>query len=872
MKKRWIWGIAGGMVAAIAALMVWRLPDWLPEPGPVTLPGGGRLVREDGRYGIRDLVLDRLPTPAEWQQLTGACRGREIPAAGIIRLPDGVEIPFESGRITPERNGICRVVLTAEKGKMTACWDPSAKNIDLEFLFESVGNQNIAFLTGLPLQLNNSRFYGEMTVDMTDNDPMCRRASVTFAGDAGMVVAGGRRIAVTQAVYQDHRWQVQGLAQWGDAEIRTLRLAGSGNDWQWQGQLCLTGAAPLPVQGRLADGVWEMLPSEAADWQILFSHGGGAWLGNVSVGEQKDALVLTGQLRALTGPGGLAAASGLLQMVRQDGDWRWELRTGRLQLELAGRQFDFTDAVLIRHGGHFEIRAGTAVYRGEDSSVRLTDMTVSGRWKDNEILPEKWSGALRYRSGALVLTAADWRVENGRGSFRQGQLENGAATWTAGAGEWQSGAAGITVDCGSVQFTGKPLKDVRLTAAQLVFDGAGNGVPHTVRAESVTGKYDGAGVFSLRGFHWSKTQMTVAEGKVTVDGNDWQLTGSIPGKVTGKTVPGGMTDAFEAETEWSDDGLVTYKGRGTGAFFAGGGFFFRGTAQRHDLLTTLQAVVELPSARIDRKAAAAVFGLPAPWEFTGRCSASGDFAMARQPHLRVDWKLDGTLTAGDAACTGVDAVLRPDGGTVKFTALTSPGLTAANGVMRLEKAGDDAKQSHFQMQSFECAGGRWKYESSTGDVSRFIVDGVSAEQLHPALAGVIAVPLSGTVDLDTRQGIALCAARLTAGEGGHLKLGALESFRFLPEKGVNPEVFECAAALGKDFVFKRLDLRLRRSGKGMWVNLAAAGHPADAIPFVPTEHGFRRTREGETGFFGNCELGSDYLLPDDAAGKTPSSR
>ena len=176
------------------------------------------------------------------------------------------------------------------------------------------------------------------------------------------------------------------------------------------------------------------------------------------------------------------------------------------------------------------------------------------------------------------------------------------------------------------------------------------------------------------------------------------------------------------------------------------------------------------------------------------------------------------------------------------------------------------------MQSFECAGGRWKYESSTGDVSRFIVDGVSAEQLHPALAGVIAVPLSGTVDLDTRQGIALCAARLTAGEGGHLKLGALESFRFLPEKGVNPEVFECAAALGKDFVFKRLDLRLRRSGKGMWVNLAAAGHPADAIPFVPTEHGFRRTREGETGFFGNCELGSDYLLPDDAAGKTPFSR
>ena len=374
-----------------------------------------------------------------------------------------------------------------------------------------------------------------------------------------------------------------------------------------------------------------------------------------------------------------------------------------------------------------------------------------------------------------------------------------------------------------------------------------------LRAASVEGEREGFGAFSLKDARWSPTEMTAREAKVTVGGRVWTVSGSIPGKVVGKAAPGEMTDAFEAETGLDPDGTITFKGRCGGAAFADGEFLFRGTAKRGDLLATLSAEAELPAARIEQPLSMAFFGL-GDGLFTGRCAASGDFALMRKPRFRGTWKFSGEMTTADgtAKYSGVEAEIDPETTVLRVARLVHPSFSITDGVIEWTGRG--------RAVAFTRGGGRWVGEDS----ERFTVTGIDAAALHPALKGAFSTPLSGTVELnDGEGGNAILSADLRAEAEGELRLESLEPFRYLPEKGVNPEVFECAAALGRRFLFDRLTLSLRRHGEPgkLLLHITAAGRPAEAIPFVPTETGFRRTRSGETGFFGRCELGGDYLLP-----------
>ena len=389
---------------------------------------------------------------------------------------------------------------------------------------------------------------------------------------------------------------------------------------------------------------------------------------------------------------------------------------------------------------------------------------------------------------------------------------------------------------------------------------AENGDVRELRAASIEGEREGFGTFSLKDARWSPTEMTAREAKVTVDGRVWTVSGSIPGKVVGKADPGEMTDAFEAETALAADGTITFKGRCGGAAFADGEFLFRGTAKWSDLLATLSAEAELPAARIEQPLSMAFFGLAG--FFTGRCAASGDFALMRNPRFRGTWKFSGEMTAMDGAvkCSGVEAAIDPETMVFRFARLVHPSFSATDGLFELTGA-----ERSLKTIAFTCGGGRWDWRSVEEEGLSFAVTGIDAAALHPALKGAFSTPLSGTVLLN-KEGDSILSADLHAEAEGELQLESLEPFRYLPEKGVNPEVFECAAALGRRFLFDRLTLSLRRHGETgkRLLHITAAGRPAEAIPFVPTETGFRRTRAGETGFFGRCELGGDYLLPAEA--------
>ena len=89
----------------------------------------------------------------------------------------------------------------------------------------------------------------------------------------------------------------------------------------------------------------------------------------------------------------------------------------------------------------------------------------------------------------------------------------------------------------------------------------------------------------------------------------------------------------------------------------------------------------------------------------------------------------------------------------------------------------------------------------------------------------------------------------------------MERYRYVPEEGADPELFEFVAAAWKDFDAQRLQLLLRPHSDARQLRLTAEGRPVAPVPFIYENGRFRPARDGEFGFDGEVAISGDYRLP-----------
>ena len=162
--------------------------------------------------------------------------------------------------------------------------------------------------------------------------------------------------------------------------------------------------------------------------------------------------------------------------------------------------------------------------------------------------------------------------------------------------------------------------------------------------------------------------------------------------------------------------------------------------------------------------------------------------------------------------------------------------------------------------SFSLWGGSWHWDPAAQcfHFRNLSPEGLLAlPQWQQALSGTF----RGEAQLVWKHGLKLQKLEAFSEKTVRWKLGEMEHFRYVPSKGVDPELFGFAAALAKDFSARRTAISLEVLSGGTLLQLRGEGKPVKPVPYVSNGKTLRPAAPDEHGFSTTAELDCDYWIP-----------
>ena len=701
------------------------------------------------------------------------------------------------------------------------------------------------------------------------------------------------------------------------ARLQSFHLSGEGN--RTEGRLAVTATGEsLALHAESGDvGLWSGLGVELeARRGFSFDEAGRS-------GTDSETILLG--FRRFELPGGgkerFSADRLKLELERRDGDpaaARFQLQADSVRLEGARRDFTLSE---VSCKGFLKAGKGRLEVLSEFSGAAKTLALRYGDWRfqgeqltfDAAFDRQKEPGEENFR----------WNIHAGTGqvSWHDTVLNLQNAQWALGAefrpgdrrpGSWrhrfQGGNGALTAAATSAEFE-KGMLELELADTDLAVRAAGlqlekaSGTYRIAPEKMIHGGFSGEWSWHARSFRGStrreldgqRGELQLSGGSVSgarragpaleLSGIELQLPFVPPaaaaaprGKLTVNAVRGGGDLIGVLQADLTARGTqLSWRGNVRVPLLAGGGFFLTGEMDRKSGMPELFTEFTLPLSQLSRPLPLSrLTGLPGNWQYEGRLGMSGMLRLGAGK-LEREWsyELDGNAVAGGTRLTGLRGELREGAGSSKLTFqhLESGNVKTGAGEVLLERDQNGFSLRQATVSAWEgqwrlrepvriAEKGPWSWPMLATSVS--VADLLSLPEWKEAVSG----RFSGKLTLGVAGGVLYPAGAELRSDGvTRLRLGGMERYRYVPEEGADPELFEFVAAAWQNFDAQRLQVLLRPRADVRQLRLIADGRPLAPVPFVYENGRFRPVRAGEYGFDGEVAISGDYRLPAVEGGK-----
>ncbi|MBO5762630.1 MAG: hypothetical protein J6R85_02050 [Lentisphaeria bacterium] len=323
--------------------------------------------------------------------------------------------------------------------------------------------------------------------------------------------------------------------------------------------------------------------------------------------------------------------------------------------------------------------------------------------------------------------------------------------------------------------------------------------------------------------------------------------------------PGTWMDSFSAKTTLQK-GTLTFRGKGISGLLQNGGFFFHGSAMLSDPAKTIRGEFTLPAISLRNplplKKLAPAGG---DWTLAGKLACTGTFSVAEGvPRWNPAWSFEGSAASAEGSAEQLLLQLTPQGILEGVAGSFRSGrFQGSDGEIAVDLSG---KTPRLQRASFSLWSGNWQWDPAA---KCFHFRNLSPESILPLQQwqNAISGNFRGEGIFRWEKGMQLQKLEAFSERSARWKLGEMEPLRYVPAKGVDPELFGFAAALARDFLARRTALTVEVLPAGTLVQIRGEGKPAAPVPYVYDGKAIRPALPEDHGFSTAVELDCDYWIP-----------